>query len=71
MLTCHILVEGDDAALAGALLRTIRARIVKDFGIKHMTIQLETTCCHPGAVHCNLNTLTEQHQIPESVHANH
>jgi len=71
MLTCHILVEGDDAALTGALLRTIRARIVKDFGIKHMTIQLETTCCHPGAVHCNLNTLTEQHQIPESVHANH
>ncbi len=71
MLTCHILVEGDDAALTGALLRTIRARIVKDFGIKHMTIQLETTCCHPGAVHCNLNTLTEQHQSLESVHANH
>jgi cobalt-zinc-cadmium efflux system protein len=71
MLTCHILVEGDDAALTGALLRTIRARIVKDFGIKHMTIQLETTCCHPGAVHCNLNTLTEQHQSLESAHANH
>jgi cobalt-zinc-cadmium efflux system protein len=71
MLTCHILVEGDDAALTNDLLRTIRSRIVGDFGIKHMTIQLETSCCHPGAVHCNLNTLTEQHRDIESVHANH
>jgi len=69
MLTCHILVEGDDAAITDALLRTIRARIVEDFGIKHMTIQLETSCCHPGAVHCNLNTLTEQHQGVDSIHA--
>lgn len=69
MLTCHILVEGDDAAITDALLRTIRSRIVGDFGIKHMTIQLETSCCHPGAVHCNLNTLTEQHQGVDSIHA--
>jgi len=69
MLTCHILVEGDDAAITDALLRTIRSRIVGEFGIKHMTIQLETRCCHPGAVHCNLNTLTEQHQGVDSVHA--
>jgi cobalt-zinc-cadmium efflux system protein len=69
MLTCHILVEGDDAALTDALLQTIRARIVGDFGIRHMTIQLETSCCHPGAVHCNLNTLTEQHRDTESLHA--
>jgi cobalt-zinc-cadmium efflux system protein len=69
MLTCHILVDGDDAALTNALLRTIRARIVGDFGIKHMTVQLETSCCHPEAVHCNLNTLTERHQALESLHA--
>jgi cobalt-zinc-cadmium efflux system protein len=69
MLTCHILVEGDDAALTNALLGTIRSRIVGDFGIKHMTIQLETSCCHPDAVHCNLNTLTEQHRDIESLHA--
>ena len=68
MLTCHILVEGDDEALTNALLRNIRSRIVGDFGIKHMTIQLESSCCHPGAVHCNLNTLTEQHQEVESLH---
>jgi cobalt-zinc-cadmium efflux system protein len=68
MLTCHVLVEGDDAAITNALLRTIRARIVSDFGIKHMTIQLETHCCHPEAVHCNLNTLKDQHQGIESLH---
>src|SRR5262245_15400634 len=71
MLTCHILVEGDDEALTNTLLRTIRSRIVNDFGIKHMTIQLETSCCHPSAVHCNLNTLTEQDQESESLHAHH
>ncbi len=69
MLTCHVLVDGDDAALTNTLLRTIRARIVSDFGIKHMTIQLETACCHPEMVHCNLSTLTEQHQDFDSLHA--
>jgi cobalt-zinc-cadmium efflux system protein len=68
MLTCHILVDGDDAALTNALLRTIRSRIVGDFGIQHMTIQLESHCCHSDAVHCNLNTLTEHR---EPLHAHH
>src|SRR5262245_23730900 len=71
MLTCHILVEGDDEALTNTLLRTIRSRIVNDFGIKHMTIQLETSCYHPSAVHYNLNTSTEQDQESESLHAHH
>jgi len=69
MLTCHILVEGADATLADVFLETIRSRIVVDFGIKHMTIQLETNCCPSDSVHCNLNTLTEQHADPESLHA--
>lgn len=71
MLTCHILVEGDDAALTTHLLRTIRSRIVSDFGVQHMTIQLETNCCHPDTVHCNLNTLTGQHQGVASAHLTH
>ena len=32
-----------------------------DFGIKHMTIQLETECCDPDDIHCDLRKLTEQH----------
>ncbi|HEU4684028.1 MAG TPA: cation diffusion facilitator family transporter, partial [Nitrospira sp.] len=68
MLTCHILVDGDDAALTNALLRTIRGRIIGDFGIKHMTIQLETHCGHSDAMHCNLNTLTDR---PEPLHSHH
>ncbi len=68
MLTCHVLVEGDDQAMTDRLLRTIRSRIASDFGIKHMTIQMETNCCHPDAVHCNLNQLT-QHSDVELHHA--
>ncbi len=67
MLTCHVLVERDDQ-MADRLLRTIRSRVAADFGIKHMTIQMETSCCHPDAVHCNLNQLT-QHGDAELHHA--
>jgi cobalt-zinc-cadmium efflux system protein len=62
MLTCHVLADGDDAMLTTALLRSIRSRIASDFGIKHMTIQMETSCCHPDTVHCDLGKLAEQHR---------
>lgn len=71
MLTCHVLVEGNDDAITNDLLRHIRFKILSDFGIKHMTIQLETYCCHPDTVHCNLNSLTEQHRDLESLHVHH
>src|SRR5215813_14024710 len=41
MLTCHVLVDGEDEALTNELLRTIRNRIASDFGIKHITVQME------------------------------
>jgi cobalt-zinc-cadmium efflux system protein len=67
MLTCHVLVDGDDALLTDALLRTIRTMVQATFGIKHMTIQLETRCCHPDVVLCDLNRITDAHQsLPES-----
>jgi cobalt-zinc-cadmium efflux system protein len=69
MLTCHVLVVGDDASLTNELLRTIRARIASDFGITHMTIQLETHCAHQGAVHCDLATLASQHRHADHLHA--
>ncbi|BFU93700.1 MAG: Zinc transporter ZitB [Nitrospira sp.] len=71
MLTCHILIEGEDTADTTPLLKTIRDRITGDFGIKHMTIQLETSCAHPNAVHCNLNTLAGQHPAVASAHVIH
>jgi cobalt-zinc-cadmium efflux system protein len=61
MLTCHVLIDGDDAALTNALLRSIRLRVAADFGIHHMTIQMETHCCHPEIVHCDLGKLAERH----------
>jgi cobalt-zinc-cadmium efflux system protein len=72
MLTCHLLVDGDDAALTNELLRTVRLRIASDFGIKHMAIQMETACCcHPDTVHCDLSKLAEQHHEFESLSHHH
>jgi cobalt-zinc-cadmium efflux system protein len=71
MLTCHVQVEGDDEALTNRLLRDIRAKVSADFGIKHMTIQLETHCNHSDTMHCNLNSLTEHTHAATMLHAHH
>ena len=68
MLTCHVLVDGDDDALTDMLLRTIRTRIASDFGIHHMTIQMGTTCCPPEAAHCDLSKLVDRHQNIQQPH---
>ena len=57
MLTCHVLVDTDDTTVTNELLRDIRSRITSDFGITHMTIQLETYCAHKDDVHCDLMAL--------------
>ncbi|HRB18071.1 MAG TPA: cation diffusion facilitator family transporter [Nitrospira sp.] len=71
MMTTHVQVDGHDEALTSDLLHTIRERITTDFGIKHLTIQLETECCHPEAVHCDLNKLAGQRSHPEFLHSHH
>ena len=71
MMTCHILVDGDDSALTNTLLHTIRAKVSADFGIKHLTIQMGTACCHPDEIHCDLRTLAKQHQDKEFIHVHH
>ena len=70
MLTCHVLVDEDNRAFTSELLKSIRGRIADDFGITHITIQLETHCAHKDAVHCDLTTLVGQHR-PDHLHANH
>ncbi len=58
MLTCHVLVEGDESNLTDRLLETIRLRVASEFGIRHLTIQMETQCVHPdGSIHCDLSEL--------------
>ena len=71
MLTCHVLTDGDDSTLTNALLRSIHDRITADFGIKHMTIQLETHCCDPDDVHCDLTKLAAQHPELEALSHHH
>lgn len=71
MLTAHVLVDGDDAVLTNALLRSIHERITSDFGIKHMTIQLETHCLDPDDVHCDLTKLADRHSALEALTHHH
>ena len=70
MLTCHVLVDENQPALTSDLLKNIRGRIAEDFGITHITIQLETHCAHKDAVHCDLTTLVGQHRT-DHLHAHH
>jgi len=67
MLTSHVIIEQHCIPLT--LLQTIQHRITTDFGIKHMTIQLETECCDPDDIHCDLRKLTEHHhEAPTFAH---
>lgn len=57
MLTSHVMIDESRPSLD--LLQLIQTRITMDFGIRHMTIQLETECCDPDDIHCDLRKLAE------------
>jgi len=57
MLTCHVMVTQENAHVKDTLLHTIREKVATEFGIHHLTIQLETTCAHADSRHCDLNQL--------------
>jgi cobalt-zinc-cadmium efflux system protein len=68
MLSCHVMVDGDDSYLTDALLRTIRERVASEFGIRHLTIQMETQCGAPETIHCDLTQITGHNDPRKSVH---
>ena len=70
MLTCHVMVEGDDSQLTDHLLSTIRKRVATEFGIKHLTIQMETQCALPDTLHCDLSKITG-HEEPAHIGHHH
>jgi cobalt-zinc-cadmium efflux system protein len=70
MLTCHVLVHEDTGTVTNELLKEIRTRIASDFGITHITIQLETHCAHKDTVHCDLTLLVGQYRT-DHLHAHH
>ena len=59
-LTCHVLIN--EGAAAEPILRTVRRLIATEFSIRHMTIQIETSCCHPDELHCNVQSAYTGHQ---------
>jgi cobalt-zinc-cadmium efflux system protein len=71
MLTCHVLTDGADPAGPQGLLTLIQARIAADFGITHMTIQVETECCDPDDVHCDLRKLADRHEEAQALSHRH
>jgi cobalt-zinc-cadmium efflux system protein len=63
-LTCHVLIHQESGAQS--VLRTVRRFVVHEFGIKHITIQVETACCHPQELHCNVRTAYLAHpEVPQ------
>ena len=55
MLTCHVIVEQESTHLTEKLLATIKTKMAEEFGIHHLTIQLETDCAEYHSLHCDLN----------------
>jgi len=58
-LTCHLMIE--EGTVPEPILRAVRRLIAVDFGIRHMTIQVETSCCHPDELHCNVQSAYHGH----------
>lgn len=58
-LTCHVLIL--EGTASEPILRIIRRLIVTEFGIRHLTVQVETTCCHPDELHCNVQAAYNDH----------
>ncbi|PHX89954.1 MAG: cation transporter [Nitrospirae bacterium] len=71
MLTCHILIDEDDSAMATGLLQTIRTKVSAEFGIKHLTIQIGTACCQPNNIYCDLTTLANYPRDEGLAHVQH
>ncbi|MDH5640052.1 MAG: cation diffusion facilitator family transporter [Nitrospira sp.] len=69
MLTAHVMI--DDSRASTDLLQMIQTRITVDFGIRHMTIQLEADCCEPDDVHCDLSKLTDRCRPLEALSHHH
>ena len=59
MLTAHVMIDESRPSLD--LLQLIHTRITVDFGIRHLTIQLETECSDPDDIHCDLRKLADHH----------
>jgi cobalt-zinc-cadmium efflux system protein len=62
-LTCHVLIDKDMAS--EPILRAVRRLIATEFHIRHMTIQIETSCCHPDELHCNVQSAYIGHPSEE------
>ncbi|MCX5789709.1 MAG: cation diffusion facilitator family transporter [Elusimicrobia bacterium] len=55
MLTCHVTV--DEKSFTPQILKAVREKLEKECGAHHLTVQVETTCCHPEGPHCDLPRL--------------
>ena len=60
MLTCHVLADTETVPDKDQLLQPMQTLLSSQFGIHHLTIQLETECPETDDLHCNLNHLTKE-----------
>jgi cobalt-zinc-cadmium efflux system protein len=69
MLTAHVMI--DSARPVPDLLQLIQTRITLDFGIRHMTIQLEAECHDADDIHCDLRKLADHRHEAEALGHHH
>ena len=55
MLTCHVLV--DEASFSPDMVQAVRSKLETECGSHHVTVQVETRCCHLEEPHCDLGRL--------------
>jgi cobalt-zinc-cadmium efflux system protein len=61
MLTCHVTV--DEASFAPKIVEAVRAKLASECGAQHLTVQIETDCCHTEGPHCDLGRLNRHKRI--------
>ena len=70
MLTCHVLIDEDHEPVKDSLLNSIQSLIKIEFGIHHLTIQLESHCAESETIHCDLNRITNG-ELPSNLTHTH
>ncbi|MHB8182096.1 MAG: cation diffusion facilitator family transporter [Acidithiobacillus ferrivorans] len=57
-LSCHVLVEDVMVSEGGHILKDLREMLVRDFGIIHATLEIESSACDIAGPFCDINNHT-------------
>ncbi|HLV81733.1 MAG TPA: cation diffusion facilitator family transporter [Chthonomonadaceae bacterium] len=53
-LSCHLLIQDEEASRAAAILEAIKERLAAEYGVAHSTIETECGGCDLNALYCSM-----------------